>query len=81
MAMVLAHVLGGRRDASIRFDELRSLLLALGFSERVRGSHHIFGKPGVREVLNLQRDGRDAKRYQVGQIRRLVLSYNLRLRG
>ena len=56
-------------------------LLALGFSERIRGSHHVFGRPGVPDVLNLQRDGRDAKAYQVRQVRRVVISYNLKLRG
>lgn len=78
---VLAQVLDGRHDTSLRFGGLRSLLLALGFSERIRGSHHVFGRPGVRDVLNLQRDERDAKAYQVRQVRRVVISYDLKLRG
>ena len=48
-----------------------------GFIERVRGSHHIFRKDGVRELVNLQRDGRHAKPYQVRQIRRIALRYDL----
>jgi len=55
------RILEGRSDANIRFDELRALLLRLGFVERVRGSHHIFRKEGVTERLNLQRDGSNAK--------------------
>ena len=47
-------------------------LLRLGFVERVRGSHHIFRKEGVRERINLQRDGSHAKPYQVRQVRQVV---------
>lgn len=78
---LFAHVRDGHGDASIRFDALRTLLRALGFSERIRGSHHIFGQPGVHDILNLQRDGRNAKDYQVRQVRRAILKYNLKLRG
>ena len=59
------RILSGRSDANIRFDDLRLFLLRLGFVERVRGSHHIFRKEGVRERINLQRDGSHAKSYQV----------------
>ncbi len=59
------RILSGRSDANIRFDELRRFLLRLGFDERIRGSHHIFRKQGVRELVNLQRDGSQAKPYQV----------------
>ena len=43
----------GRSDANIRFEELRSYLLRLGVAERVRGSHHLFRREGVRELINL----------------------------
>lgn len=71
------RILEGRSDANIRFDELRALLLRLGFVERVRGSHHIFRKEGVTERLNLQRDGSNAKPYQVRQVRQAILKYQL----
>jgi len=71
------RLLEGRSDANIRFDELRALLLRLGFVERVRGSHHIFRKKGVSERLNLQRDGSNAKPYQVRQVRQVILKYQL----
>ena len=67
----------GRSDADIRFDELRRFLLRLGFDERIRGSHHIFRKRGVRELVNLQRDGSHAKPYQVRQVRQVVLGCRL----
>ena len=69
------RILSGRSDANIRFDELRLFLLRLGFVERVRGSHHIFRKEGVRERLNLQCDGSHAKPYQVRQVRQIILRH------
>jgi hypothetical protein len=49
----LRRVLRGTSDATIRFDDLRQLLLNLGFEMRVRGSHHIFRKAGIEEKVNL----------------------------
>ena len=51
---VLEQILAGTADANVRFDDLRSLLAALGFVERAKGSHHIFTKSGIVEILNLQ---------------------------
>jgi predicted RNA binding protein YcfA (HicA-like mRNA interferase family) len=48
------------------------LLDHLGFAERIRGSHHIFVKEGVRDMINLQKEGRMAKPYQVRQVRTVV---------
>ncbi|MFB3924140.1 MAG: type II toxin-antitoxin system HicA family toxin [Terriglobia bacterium] len=47
------RILLGESDANIDFDDLSRMLLWLGFEERVRGSHHIFRKQGVRELINL----------------------------
>jgi len=44
---LLQTILRGRSDANIRFADLRALLLHLGFSERIRGSHHLFDKDGI----------------------------------
>jgi len=44
---------------------------------RVRSSHHIFRKAGVEEKINLQREGSDAKPYQVRQVRAVLLKYRL----
>ena len=71
------RILSGRSDANIHFDDLRQFLLRLGFIERVRGSHHIFRKDGVRERMNLQRDGGHAKPYQVRQVRHVILRHRL----
>lgn len=74
----LVHtILRGRSDANIRFSDLCALLRYLGFEERVRGSHHLFDKDGVVELVNLQSRGGHAKPYQVRQVRRLILRYKL----
>ncbi len=74
---LLRQILRVTSDANISFDELRRLLRRLGFEERIRGSHHIFRKPGIEEKLNLQRDDGKAKVYQVRQVRAVILKYRL----
>ena len=72
------RILQGKSDANINFDELRHFLQWLGFEERTRGSHHIFRRYGVRELINLQREGSKAKVYQVRQVRQVVVRYGLK---
>lgn len=76
-AKLLERLLLGTADANIPFDELCHLLQRLGFQMRVRGSHHIFFKEGVEEILNLQPRGANAKPYQVKQVRKVILRYKL----
>ena len=71
------RILDGRSDANIRFEDLRRFMLRLGFVERTKGSHHIFRRQGVRELVNLQRDGSHAKPDQDDRCRRIVLMYSL----
>ena len=70
-------ILRGTSDANISFAELCELLHHLDFDERIRGSHHIFRKPGIEEKLNLQRDDGKAKVYQVRQVRAVILRHRL----
>jgi len=72
-----AKIVAAQNDANVSFSELRSLLLNLGFDERIRGSHHIFRRDGVREKVNIQADGKMAKPYQVKQVREILLRYRL----
>jgi len=74
---VLERVLSRSSDANIRFDDLCHLLRSLGFEMRVSSSHHIFRKVGVEEKINLQREGSEAKPYQVRQVRAVILRYRL----
>ncbi len=54
--------------------------MIFGFSERIKGSHHIFSKEDVEEILNLQDKNGKAKPYQVKQVRLLILKYQLSLK-
>lgn len=75
---MLSRILAATADQNIRFEGLRTLLLGLGFQERVRGSHHIFTREGVAEILNLQPGGGGmAKPYQVRQVRDAIVRYRL----
>ncbi|MCL1994159.1 MAG: type II toxin-antitoxin system HicA family toxin [Spirochaetes bacterium] len=74
---LLSNILSGRNDHSIKFFDLTHLLLAMGFNERVKGSHHIYYKQDIEEILNLQPKGSQAKAYQVKQVRNIILKYKL----
>jgi predicted RNA binding protein YcfA (HicA-like mRNA interferase family) len=65
---------------SIAFRDLIQLLFDLGFHESGgRGSHRVFTRLGVRELVNLQNEGGDAKPYQVRQIAKIIRQYNMQL--
>lgn len=76
---VLQKVLRGTSDGNLGFEELCDLLRRLNFQERQRGgSHRIFTRDGIAEILNLQSRGGDrAKPYQVRQVRQIILKYRL----
>ncbi len=64
----------------VRFADLCSLATAFGFRlARVSGSHHVFTRRGVPELLNLQDVGGRAKPYQVRQFMSLVARYSLKM--
>ena len=77
MKKTFANILSGKNDLSIRFTELIQLLRAMGFNERIKGSHHIFYRHDIEEILNLQPNGAQAKAYQVKQVRNIILKYRL----
>lgn len=76
-AKTLEKVLRGTSDANIAFDDLCGLLRHLGFTERVKGSHHIYTRDGIAEILNLQPKGGRAKAYQVAQVRNVLVENGL----
>ncbi len=75
---ILKKILLGSSDKNIKFDDLRKIIIALGFNEKIKGDHHIFWKDKIEEIINLQplKDGR-AKPYQVKQVRELIFKYKL----
>jgi predicted RNA binding protein YcfA (HicA-like mRNA interferase family) len=67
---------------NLRFGEVCALARAFGFHlSRVSGSHHIFARQDVRELVNLQDVGGKAKPYPVKQLLDLVERYNLSIGG
>ena len=74
---VIERILRGTADANIAFEDIRGMLLFLGFDERIRGSHHVYRKTEIEEKINIQRAGNKAKPYQVRQVREVILKYHL----
>ena len=74
----LAQLLNASTSTNLDFTALTNLLVFLGFELRIRGSHHIFTKDDVEEIINLQpAPGNTVKPYQAKQVRELILRYDL----
>ncbi len=66
--------------ANVDFGDLVRLIEALGFRQvGGRGSHRVFARKDVQELINLQQVQGEAKRYQVRQLTTLVRKYTLSL--
>ena len=76
---IFSLVLSGLRDNNIAFSDLQKLLDSLGFSHRTKGSHCIYWREGIEEIINIQPDGNSAKAYQVKQVRNIIIKYGLML--
>lgn len=74
---LIDKILRGASDSNIKFEELCAVLQRMNFNERVRGSHHIFARGDIDEILNLQPKGDKAKPYQVKQVRDVIVKYKL----
>ena len=75
---VYEKVVQGKSDYNIAFDDLRNLLIDLGFQyRRQRGSHIMYWHEGAGIFVNLQKDGANAKAYEVRQVRDAIKKYGL----
>jgi predicted RNA binding protein YcfA (HicA-like mRNA interferase family) len=74
---ILLKILSGNIDKNVSFDDLLKILEHLGFSLRIKGSHHILFKDGIEDIINIQPNGKLAKPYQVKQVRNIILQYRL----
>ncbi|MBK9444477.1 MAG: type II toxin-antitoxin system HicA family toxin [Comamonadaceae bacterium] len=74
---LLLRLLRGTSDNSIGFQELCGLLAHLGFQMHTRGSHHVFSKLGVAELINHSAMVRTQNPYQVKQVRQVIVKYKL----
>ena len=69
-----------RNPQGLRFAEACQLAEAFGFRHtRTKGSHAIFSRPGVREIVSLQNANGKAKAYQVRQMLKLMEELHLPL--
>jgi predicted RNA binding protein YcfA (HicA-like mRNA interferase family) len=76
---LLIRILNGARH-NVRFADMVDLIEGFGFHEsRVSGSHHVFARPDIPELINVQDVGGEAKPYQIRQFLKLVEQYNLLL--
>ncbi|MEY8412758.1 type II toxin-antitoxin system HicA family toxin [Lachnospiraceae bacterium 62-26] len=70
-------VMSGKNDNNIRFTDFRNLILSYGFTERIKGDHHIYKRNDIIERIVIQPLGNKAKAYQVKQVRNLFIKYGL----
>lgn len=71
-------VMSGNSDYNINFSDLQNLIVDLGFEfKRQRGSHYVYSRKDIKEIINIQCDGSKAKGYEVRQLRNLIIKYNL----
>ena len=75
---LLQKILGGSKN--VRFTDMANLVKGFGFKlSRTDGSHHIFIRSDIPELVNLQNVKGQAKPYQMRQFLKLVEKYNLEL--
>ena len=73
---ILQKLLSGSKN--IAFDDFVKLLYSFGFYlDRVGGSHNIFKKKGVFEMINIQNVNGQVKPYQIKQFLTIIEKYGL----
>jgi predicted RNA binding protein YcfA (HicA-like mRNA interferase family) len=78
---IISKILSGSSDKNVKFQELLTILKSFKFEERIKGSHHIFYRKDIEEIINIQADKNgNAKAYQVKQVREIILKYRLMIK-
>ena len=76
---ILQKILAGSKN--IRFSDMVNLVQGFGFTlSRTDGSHHIFTRLDIPELVNLQNIKGQAKPYKIRQFLKLVETHNLKLK-
>jgi hypothetical protein len=77
-AKIRAALKDSAKDYGHRLIDVVKFLEASGWKHRIKGGHHIFIRPGIPVLLNLQpeKDGK-AKFYQIRQVRQVLERFNL----
>lgn len=75
---IKAALLDPAKDYTHRFGAVVHFLEATGRKKRIKGDHHIFTRPGIPILLNLQpeKNGK-AKGYQIAQVRKQLELFKL----
>lgn len=69
-------------NKNVRFGDFVALVKAYGFEPlRISGSHNIFGREDIPEMVNIQNNKGKAKPYQIKQFLSIVERYNLQMEG
>ena len=67
-----------KNPKNVRFDKICNIATAFGFKYRGgKGSHRIYVRGGVEEMLNFQDVSGKAKPYKVKQFIKIIEKYNL----
>jgi predicted RNA binding protein YcfA (HicA-like mRNA interferase family) len=67
-------------NKNVRFGDFTLIVEAFGFNQvRVSGSHHMYWRDGVNEMVNIQNVRGEVKPYQIKQFLSLIEMYNLKL--
>jgi predicted RNA binding protein YcfA (HicA-like mRNA interferase family) len=75
---LLAKILQGTKN--VKFKELETLIKAFGFElARINGSHHIYNRNDIPEIINIQNRQGQASPYQVKQFLAIIEKYQLSL--
>jgi len=77
---ILQKILDGSKN--IKFSDMGKLVESFGFKlSRTDGSHHIFSRADIPELVNIQSVKGQVKPYQIRQFLKLVEKYDLSLEG
>ncbi|CDK30814.1 type II toxin-antitoxin system HicA family toxin [Candidatus Babela massiliensis] len=61
-------------DSPISYNEAEKLLITLGFSLRIKGSHHIFIKPHYLRAVSIKKR-KELLAYQIKDLRQVLLDH------
>lgn len=77
-AKLLRKLLAGSKNIS--FADAATIAKAFGFRlDRINGSHHIFIRANIPELVNLQNHKGKAVPYQIKQLLTIIERYNLQM--
>ena len=65
-------------NKNIKYSDFCSMLKYFGFvCKRQRGSHRLYSRLGVKELINIQNVNGEIKPYQIKQFLNIIKKYNL----